>query len=120
MVSFHPSASDGVCLTWLKCGLFPVSFSQAPGMALYENTERGSRSRAVTFLQCRSYKFFQDLTETTLQKQMDCGFVLLHGFVGLMPRRIAADGSAGPKRATGTRVPDVGRNVNGGGQLVFC
>ena len=68
------------------CGLFPVSFRRAPGMALLDDTY-GKRLALARYLlaTCRSKEeFFQDSSKaTTLQKQRDCW---LWFWVGLAAR----------------------------------
>ena len=68
----------------LKCGLFPVPFRRAPGMALLEDThgKRLALARVRLLATCRSKEeFFQDSSKaTTLQKQRDCWLAVLGWF----------------------------------------
>ena len=93
-------------LMGLKCGLFPVSLTWAPGMALLEDTY-GKRLApyGASFLQrVAPNEFFQDSGQaTTLQKQRDCG---LRCWVGSAAR-------GGPRRGWGDAAPRARRRGEG-------
>lgn len=99
----------------LKCGLFPVSLTWAPGMALLEDTY-GKRLApyGASFLQrVAPNEFFQDSGQaTTLQKQRDCG---LRCWVGSAarggPRRGWGDAAPRARRREG-RIAEAGRDVH--------